>query len=258
MPQYAIMRPEIYNALQLIEVFSIEKVLTLESVGRLLGHPSKRTIIRKLNSLGCRASYSHAGKYYTLDKQANYTEHGIWSFNEIHFSKYGTLVNTILHLVTHSEAGYRASELRSLLQVRVHNALAKLYANQRLTRARMGGEYLYLSPSCQALQLDKHHQRSQKRLVHDETATGAPIQNGIEENMCFLIALLNERQKRLYLGLESMKVGRGGDVRIAQITGMNVKTIARGRRELQSKDVTQDRIRRVGAGRPALKKTRGD
>lgn len=96
--------------------------------------------------------------------------------------------------------------------MRVHNALAKLYANQRLTRARMAGEYLYLSPSCQALQLDKHHPRSQKRLVHDETATGALIQNGIEETMCFLLANLNERQKCLYLGLESMKVGRGGDI----------------------------------------------
>lgn len=258
MPIYAIMRPVIYNVHQLVEVFSIKKVLTLESVGRLLGNPSKRTIIRKLNSLGCRASYSHAGKYYTLDKEAKYTAYGIWSFNEIHFSQYGTLVNTILHLVTHSEEGYLASELRSLLHVRVHNTLAKLYASERLTRERIDGEYLYLSPRCHALQLDKRHQRIQKRLVGDETATQGSIQNMIEENMCFLIANLNERQKRLYLGLESIKVGHGGDARISQITGVNVKTIARGRRELQRKEVTQDRIRRVGAGRPALKKNRGD
>lgn len=258
MPICAIMRPEIYNAVPLIEGFSIEKVLTLECVGKRLGHPSKRTIIRKLNSLGCRASYSHAGKYYTLDKEAKYTHDGIWSFNEIHFSKYGTLVNTIVHLVTHSEEGYLASELRSLLHVRVHNALAKLHASKRLTRERMAGEYLYLSPGCNALQLDKRRQRIQKRLISDESATQAPIQHMIEENMCFLISNLNERQKRLYLGLESIKVGRGGDVRISQITGVNVKTIARGRRELRSKDVTQDRIRRVGAGRPAIKKNRGD
>ncbi len=180
------MRPVIYNAQQLIEVFSIEKVLTLESVGKLLGNPSKRTIIRKLNSLGCRASYSHAGKYYTLDKEAKYIEYGIWSFNEIHFSQYGTLVNTILHLVTHSQAGYLASELRSLLHVRVHNALAKLYASKRLMRERIAGEYLYLSPRCHALQLDKRHQRIEQRLVSDEAATQASIQNMIEENMCFL------------------------------------------------------------------------
>ena len=84
------------------------------------------------------------------------------------------------------------------------------------------------------------------------------MQNMIEENMCFLLANLDERQKRLYLGLESIKVGHGGDAFISQITGVNVKTIARGRRELQSKDVPQDRIRRAGAGRPALKKNRGD
>jgi hypothetical protein len=136
--------------------------------------------------------------------------------------------------------------------------LAKLYASKRLMRERIAGEYLYLSPRCHALQLDKRHQRIEQRLVSDEAATQASIQNMIEENMCFLISNLNERQKRLYLGLESIKVGHGGDARIAQITGVNVKTIARGRQELQRKDITQNRIRRVGAGRPALKKNRGD
>jgi len=51
-----------------------------------------------------------------------------------------------------------------------------------------------------------------------------------------------------------MKLGRGGDLILSRITGMNVKTIARGRKELLAHDISPDRIRREGAGRPAIKK----
>jgi hypothetical protein len=76
----------------------------------------------------------------------------------------------------------------------------------------------------------------------------------IQENMRFLISNLNEQHKRLYLGLESIKLGHGGDVVVSQISGVNVKTIARGRRELQEKNVNSTRLRKIGAGRPGLKK----
>jgi len=36
----------------------------------------------------------------------------------------------------------------------------------------------------------------------------------------------------LYAGLESLKAGHGGDRRLAELTGMDVHTVARGRREL--------------------------
>jgi hypothetical protein len=51
-----------------------------------------------------------------------------------------------------------------------------------------------------------------------------------------------------------MKLGRGGDVLISQQTGLNVKTIARGRRELASQKITIDRVRQVGGGAKALEK----
>ena len=76
MPKGAIMRPEEYKISHLKKIFSIEKVLTLESVRGLLANPSKRTAIRKLNIMGCRASYSHAGKYYTIDEYARYDKYG--------------------------------------------------------------------------------------------------------------------------------------------------------------------------------------
>lgn len=72
----------------------------------------------------------------------------------------------------------------------------------------------------------------------------------------FLVSTLDEHQRRLYVGLESQRLGHGGDRLLAQITGLSVDTIAAGRRELQAAHPTE-RIRAPGAGRLRVeKKTR--
>ena len=66
----------------------------------------------------------------------------------------------------------------------------------------------------------------------------------------------NKRQRRLYAGLEALKLGHGGDRRIADLLGLDPGTVARGRKQLLAGDVQRDRVRRPGGGRPALKKKR--
>lgn len=250
------MRPETYRPTPLVEWFVREKVLTVESIGSVLGNPSTRTIARKLKALGCRASYSHAGKYYTLDECADFNRFGLWSFHGIHFSRHGTLIDTIDCLVCDCNEGFFASELKSLLQVRVHNALADLSARNRLVREQIGSGYLYLCPTKKAEQWERRRQSIQDRLTETRgSGAGEASTPPIEESIRFLASLLDEKHRRLYLGLESMRLGHGGDRRIAHLSGVDVKTIARGRRELAARDVTAERIRRAGAGRPPLKKT---
>ena len=74
--------------------------------------------------------------------------------------------------------------------------------------------------------------------------------------MNVFLSRLNEQQRRWYVALESNKIGHGGDTRLSQITGMDVETIRRGRREidddLQSRP--SDRIRVKGGGRPPVEK----
>jgi len=74
--------------------------------------------------------------------------------------------------------------------------------------------------------------------------------------MNFFLSTLDEHQRRLYVGLESINLGHGGDQRVALITGMSVDTIAKGRHDLEHAPPT-DRIRAPGGGRvPVEKKTR--
>jgi hypothetical protein len=74
--------------------------------------------------------------------------------------------------------------------------------------------------------------------------------------MNFFLSTLDEHQRRLYAGLESKKLGYGGDRQVSVITGLDAETIAKGRRELEEAEPT-DRIRASGGGRwPVEKKTR--
>ena len=85
------------------------------------------------------------------------------------------------------------------------------------------------------------------------------LDRAIHQRLNLLLSRLDERQRRWLVALESEKVGRGGDRLLSLITGLNVETIRRGRRELGAslRDCPPGRIRRPGAGRPAVgKKTR--
>lgn len=67
------------------------------------------------------------------------------------------------------------------------------------------------------------------------------------------VALLDEKQRRLFLGLLARQQGRGALRRLTRITGVSRNTIRRGLRELGQRGAP-DRIRRPGGGRPAVEK----
>jgi len=74
--------------------------------------------------------------------------------------------------------------------------------------------------------------------------------------MNLFLSRLDEDHRRWYVALEALKTGHGGDRQLARITGLNVETIRRGRRELawSLEDFPAERIRRRGGGRVPLKK----
>ena len=77
--------------------------------------------------------------------------------------------------------------------------------------------------------------------------------------MNLFLSRLNEQQRRWYVALEAERLGQGGTGLVAQITGLDPKTIQRGRDELATElaDRPIDRVRQIGGGRPPIeKKTR--
>lgn len=251
------MRPEEYNTSGLNALLERERILPLDRIAVALGRPSRATVFRKLAELGARASYSHRGAYQTLDRIATFDEKGLWSFRGVHFSKQGTLLETILHLVEQSDQGCYASDLQALLHVRVHNALAHLYGAKMLAREQHADQYLYVSSTSGASQLKKRYEAIE-RAASSGSVLVEQASGDLANSMRVLLSVLNEKQRRLYLGLESIRLGHGGDGKISRMTGVNVKTIALGRRQLQEGEISVERIRGIGGGRPSIKKKRRD
>ena len=155
-------------------------------------------------------------------------------------------------MVRRSTAGLFARELGHLVQVKVQNALRKLVRSGRLEREKLDGRFLYCSPSRRRQQL-----RARRVLLAGETAApplpaggGQPVQLATAT----LVSVLDERQRRLFAGLESLRHGHGGDLRVAAQLGMAPATVAKGRKQLLSGDFERDRVRKPGGGRKPLKK----
>jgi len=252
------MRTTAYTTDGLTEAFHAAKVLTMEMICKALGGPTRMTAFRKLAELDCRSSYSHGGRYYTLNDIADYDEHGLWTYEgTIHFSKFGSLLDTLEHMVNFSLDGYFAREMQALVQVRVHNPLAKLHACGRLSREELSGEYLYLSALTGQRQFEQREQCIREQAAFQGRSGGtdnAFMSSLVQERFRVLLSALNEKQRRLYLGFESIKLGHGGDACMAKLSGVNVKTIARGRADLAAGNADMNHIRQAGGGRPPLKK----
>jgi hypothetical protein len=100
---------------------------------------------------------------------------------------------------------------------------------------------------------------NQRQRRQEQWAARAAQQRPDDELQAAIVlfyGLLDEQQRRLYAGLESLEWGHGGDQRMAQLLGLDADTVARGRAELLRGQVLHERVRRVGGGRPRAEKKR--
>ena len=76
------------------------------------------------------------------------------------------------------------------------------------------------------------------------------------QHVNLLLSRLDEQQRRWYAAVEAEKIGHGGIRLLSLITGLDEKTIARGRDEMAEQLGTRptDQVRQPGAGRPAAEK----
>jgi len=232
-----------YPVDQLKKQFETQIVLDMKEMKTILGTDVDMTIYRNLKRLCYISSYSHAGKYYSLERLARFDLLGLWHYYDIHFSNSGTLKNTVIHLLEKSEEGYLAKELQEILKVPTHNVLLALCQSNQIIREQTGNNFVYFHPGKISAQLQQRKERFQPAPTYAEC-------------LGLFLKGLNEKQLRLYAGLESIQMGYGGDKAVSEKLGINEKTVARGRTELLTKDIDFSRIRNIGAGRPSQKKTK--
>ena len=246
------------SAIELVASFlHKERIATLEQLKTALRTKGTMTIFRRLKSLGYITSYSHRGKYYTLLDIPEFNEQGIWSYHSVWFSTYGNLGATVKEFVEQSTAGWTAQELENILHVEVKRPLLQLYQAENIHREKVAGMYTYFSMASDT----RRNQLLMRQERNAEVTIGLPAQiealsHELKAAIILFFSLLDEQQRRLYAGLEAHKMGHGGDRRIAELLGLDVHTVAKGRHELFSRDIQRGSVRRQGGGRKATEKKR--
>jgi hypothetical protein len=250
------MRTPAYSIETLREFFKVNIIATMKQIKAALGTAVDMTVYRKLRLLSYLTSYSHQGKYYTLNELVRFDRLGLWQHQQARFSKYGTLINTAQALISLAEKGYSLSELRQVVGCEVKATLLTLVRQRRIHREVIDGQFVYFAASPE-MQRNQHLARLK---VQPHLGAEGPecLAHEVRAAILLFVSLLDEKQRRLYAGLESLRIGRGGDAEIARILDLDVHTVAKGRHQLLDRDLEIERVRRQGGGRQSIKKNASD
>jgi hypothetical protein len=250
------MRPTSFDPSVLRQHLRRHKIADLSELKRVLGTKTDLTVFRKLQQLDYLASYTHRGRFYTLPEIAHFDDRGRWSHQGVWFSRHRTLLATVESFVNQSPQGYYAQELADDLHAEVQQPLRHLVEQQRLVRMEVDGQFLYTAiesvPRRQQL-LARRSAQAVPVAVHSADLQASPDE--LKAAILLFYGLLDEQQRRLFAGLESIRLGHGGDTLLGDFLGLDVHTVARGRQQLLDQNVVSGRSRRTGGGRtPAEKK----
>jgi hypothetical protein len=250
------MRKQTYNSDSIKEFLKKHKIATISELKTILGTSVTMTVIRKLKDLSYHTSYSHRGKYYTLDEIANFDIEGLWQYEPALFSKHGTLLEASKIFINNSEAGLSSLELEKLLHIEVKESVLNLYRKENVDRLKISGKYIYFSvdPKIKKRQILFRKDQDAKFILQPDGLQSDLLAHELRAAILLFYTMLDEKQRRIYTGLESLKIGYGGDKQIANLFNIDPHTVAKGRSELLTKDFIQGRIRKKGGGRIFTKK----
>jgi hypothetical protein len=165
-------QPDALNALRAL--FKKKRVVMLPEIYALLSTTSRMSVFRRLRELDYLSSFSHVGRYYTLPGVANFDPQGLWFFEDVGFSRFGNLKETLIELVEQSIAGRTHEELEKQLRLRVHNTLLDLVRSGRIAREMFEGVFLYHS-----IRAEKAHRQLARRREGVGDSAQAILPDGI-------------------------------------------------------------------------------
>jgi hypothetical protein len=99
----------------------------------------------KLTQWQAHTSYNKSGQYYALPDVPRFDENGLWWFKGAYFSKYGTLKNTVVHLVGASSAGLTGEQIGELVGLNPRSFLHHFRDSAGIHREKHQGVYVYFS-----------------------------------------------------------------------------------------------------------------
>jgi hypothetical protein len=153
------MRTQVFHLQKILDAFKRRKVLTKQEILNVAGC-STMTAWRLLSRHGYYSSYNDNARHYTLTDIPKFDKHGLWSYRDVRFSKWGSLTKTVIGLVEESSSGMTASDLEQLLHKNVQPILSGLIERNALTRDASSGRFIYFSSRGEAQQRTRREKES--------------------------------------------------------------------------------------------------
>ncbi len=143
-----------------------EKTFTIDLLASLLdcSTPGARL---KLKQWQAHTSYNQNGRYYALPAIPRFDENGLWDYRQIHFSRQGTLKNTVVHLVHKSSSGLSGNQIGELVKLSPRSFLHHFRDAPGLRREKHDGVYVYFSSDS-----DRYELQLENRLADLALGTG--------------------------------------------------------------------------------------
>ena len=191
---------------QMIHLFNLQNCLTLKYLSTSLNY-SGRSAQRLLKKIGYYTSFTHNGKWYTLESIPVFDNNGLWFYQGIGFSIYRNLNATIRRLIDDSSKGLTAVDLSTTLSTSCSPVLNRLYKTNKIDRVKINRGFVYLSidhtiKSRQVACLEKSHNFQRISDAYTITILIEFIRN---PNRSFeeLASYLNE--KRIFCSADTIK-----------------------------------------------------
>jgi hypothetical protein len=146
----------------LLKLFESNETVEFKDIQGALDDASRATCFRYLQQVPYHRSYNCNGRYYTRKDPARYDRFGLFSYEDIFFSRDNTLGETIGRLVRESEAGWTQRELHDVLRVRVQVVLLNTFHQGKVEREKVHGFYVYVhpDPAVRGAQLNRRRERA--------------------------------------------------------------------------------------------------
>ncbi len=163
------MKPSYPNLIR--KLLQSKKVMSLKQIRHEIPDRPRSSLFRDLKKVELLTSYSHTGQHHALKSMVKFNPNGLWFYEQISFSKYGTLKNTLVKIISNSPAGMIHKELKILLRIQVQNSLTHLIQTNLLQRRLLSEQvFVYLSPDGSQAQA-----QWQKRLELNEKALNVTL-----------------------------------------------------------------------------------
>jgi len=140
----------------LVSLFKIQPCWMIEPLSLELNY-SIVSVRRFLSQVGYYSSFTHNGKWYTIQSIPWFNREGLWFYDDIGFSNAGSLTKTFIKITSRSQAGMTAEILGQQLQSRCHTVLVQLCRSGKLQREKSGRSYVYLAGDSRTAALQRRN-----------------------------------------------------------------------------------------------------